>query len=165
MIDLRHSYTLRRYVGRKRILIRFGALEREVIVKPGSELITVEIHPLLSLEQQVCAAARIAPHCSAVVFLSWLVRLHCSQGALDMRYLRDIESGATIEFVREGGSPYKSIQNERLANFGVYDVIVSDLRAARLASLPPEVVDNVTREFAEFDPHGQVRGLGHFFFA
>ena len=27
-----------------------------------------------------------------------------------MRYLRDIESGATIEFVREGGSPYKSIQ-------------------------------------------------------
>jgi hypothetical protein len=38
-------------------------------------------------------------------------------------------------------------------------VIVSDLRAARLASLPPEVVENVTREFAEFDPHGQVLRL------
>ena len=60
---LRHPHHTRRYVGRKRILIRFGALEREVIVKPGSELITVEIHPLLSLEQQVRIGAHFLLQC------------------------------------------------------------------------------------------------------
>jgi Ca2+-binding EF-hand superfamily protein len=117
-----------KYVGRKRILVRFGKQEREIIVKPGSELITVEIHPMLSLEQQ---------------------------SALDMRYLRNVDSGAAVEFVRETGSPYKSIQNDELENFGVYELVVSDLRASRISSLPAEVIENVRKEFTEYDPFSQ----------
>ena len=60
-----------------------------------------------------------------------------------------------MEFLRESGSPYKSIQNDQLENFGVYEIVVAYMRATRIAARPAEVIDNVQREFAEFDPTGQ----------